>query len=183
MILTIFFTLCYAKYKKLNISPLFRCIWLLPLLLLEVVHLIFQCAVLQHNYMFVPYAAILKRLYLYAMLVPILRYGLYQSALFGSILLVFGTMLNRIAMYANGGRMPVYPSISKWTGYFNASVFNSYDQIHMLETAETKFKLLTDYIDLGFSILSPGDLLVHSFTFIILYDTIKKLQVHQNKNN
>lgn len=178
MILTIVFTLCFAKYKKLKLSPLWKNIWLLPIFILEIVHLLFQIAVFQSVYIFIPYAELFKRLYLYALLLPIIRYGLYQSALLGSLFLLSGTVLNRIVMRANSGFMPVYPSVSKWTGYFNTAPLSTYDSIHILGDANTKLKFLSDFIDIGFSILSPGDLFIHSFSFIILYSTIKKLQIH-----
>ena len=178
MILTIIFTLCFAKYKKLKITPLFKNLWLLPILILELVHLVFQIAAFHSIYIFIPYAGLLKRLYLYALLLPIIRYGLYQSALLGSLSILLGTLLNKIVMHANSGLMPVYPSVSKWTGYFNATPFTTYDSIHVLGDANTKLKFLSDYIDTGFSILSPGDLLIHAFSFIVLYSTIKKLQIH-----
>ena len=39
----------------------------------------------------------------------------------------------------------------------------------------TKLNFLADYIDVGFSVISPGDVLIHSFTTIIVFCVIVKL--------
>lgn len=175
MIITILLAILFSKYKHLNIQPIFKCMWLLPIAILEAIHLIFQICIMNKIYIFIPYAELLKRVYLYALFFPILRYRLYRPALTGSWCIILGTLLNRMVMTANGGQMPIYPSISKLTGYFSMSPLFGYDSIHYLGNSQSKLKYLSDYIDLGFCILSPGDLLIHFFTFLILYNTIKKL--------
>ena len=45
--------------------------------------------------------------------------------------------------------MPVYATLSNYTGYFDESVLGTVDQIHILGTEETKYKILTDFIDVG----------------------------------
>lgn len=175
MILSVLITLLIAKLNKLKIRPVFHCPWLLPVVLLEFIHLLFQVAYLNGYYGFLQYAELLKSTYLYVLFLPILHYQLYKPALIGSCLVLVGTAMNKLVMSANGGLMPIYPTVSKWTGYFSNSPLEGFDQIHCLGDATTKLKFLSDYIDIGYSILSPGDLLVHSFTIIILYYTIKQL--------
>lgn len=175
MIITIFVALLYAKHKHLKIQPIFTCIWLLPIGILEAVHMVFQICTINKIYIFIPYAGLIKRVYLYALFLPILRYRLYKPAFIGSIFILIGTLANRIVMIVNGGLMPVYPSLSKLTGYFSDTPLSHYDSIHYLGNSQTKLKFLSDYIDFGFSILSPGDLLIHLFTVLILYSTIKEL--------
>ncbi len=179
MLLSIIIAFLIAKHKKLSITPLFHSYWLLPIALVELIYIIFQGAVLFGYYGFLPYASLLKSASLYVLLFPIQHYKLYKPSLLGSGLIVVGTLMNKIVMHANDGLMPVYPTLSTWTGYFDASPMGVTDSIHCLGSAETNLKILTDYIDIGFSILSPGDLLVHSFTIIIVYYTIKQLNQEQ----
>lgn len=82
--------------------------------------------------------------------------------------------MNRFVMSQNGGKMPVYATLSKHTGYFDEMVLGTADQIHILGNEATKYKILTDYIDVGYSILSIGDVLIHAFIFMVVYDTIKE---------
>jgi hypothetical protein len=52
-------------------------------------------------------------------------------------------------------------------------MFGSADNLHVLGGEATKLKYLTDYLDVGYSILSPGDVLIHLFFCIMLYSLIK----------
>ena len=88
-------------------------------------------------------------------------------------MLTVGSFLNRFVMSQNGGKMPVYATLSKYTGYFDESVLGTIDQVHILGTEETNYKILTDFIDVGYSILSIGDVLIHAFIFLVVYETIK----------
>ena len=88
---------------------------------------------------------------------------------------MIGTLLNKFVIIQNGGKMPVYASLSKLTGYYNKSAIQAVDSIHIIGNESTKFKFLTDYIDIGSSILSIGDLFIHSFIFIVIYYTIKEI--------
>jgi hypothetical protein len=108
-----------------------------------------------------------------------LVYKLYMPGLLGSALIITGTLLNKFVMMQNGGKMPVYASLSKITGYYSDSAISYVDNIHIIGTHLTKFKFLTDFIDIGWSILSVGDLLIHSFTFIIIYNIIKDINKRQ----
>jgi hypothetical protein len=76
---------------------------------------------------------------------------------------------------ANGGKMPVYPTISKWIWFYKTGQLDpgAIDDLHILMDSSTKLPFLADYFDFGTCISSPGDLLVHSFASIIIYYTIK----------
>jgi hypothetical protein len=100
---------------------------------------------------------------------------LYKPGICGSIFIITGTFLNKFVISQNGGKMPVFPSLSKITGYFKVSTIGIADNIHIIGSETTRFKFLTDYIDLGNSILSIGDVLIHSFTFIVIYYAIKEI--------
>jgi len=82
-----------------------------------------------------------------------------------------GSYLNKVAIVANGGYMPVFPSLTYWTGYVKPEFIQ--DGIHILGNAYTYLIPLTDWIDLGYTILSPGDILVRLFALLIIYNSIK----------
>jgi len=82
--------------------------------------------------------------------------------------------MNKFVMSQNGGKMPVYATLSKLTGYFDESAIGNVDQVHILGNEATKYKILTDYIDVGYSILSIGDVLIHAFIFMVVYNVIKE---------
>ncbi|MDD4699806.1 MAG: DUF5317 family protein [Oscillospiraceae bacterium] len=175
MLLTIITALLFAKIKHYNLRPLIKAYALYPLLLLEIGYWVLQATVFMHNYFFIQYASYVKSAYLYVMFIPIIVYKLYKPALYGSVSVLVGTVLNRLVMSVNGGKMPVYATLSRYTGYYSEAGMSNTQDIHCVGTAATKLKILTDYIDVGWCILSIGDLFVHAFTFIILFYTIKCL--------
>ncbi|MBE5960307.1 MAG: hypothetical protein E7256_02800 [Lachnospiraceae bacterium] len=175
MLLSILLAIIFAKLQHYKIKPLFRNVWLLPLAVTELVYIVFQISLISGYYGFIRYAQPLKTISLYVLILPILRYRLYKPSIVGSALILIGTYLNRLVMSLNNGLMPVFPTLSSKVGYFTTTPLGIYDTIHCLGDVHTRLKILTDYIDLGYCILSPGDLFVHSFTVIILYYTIKQL--------
>ncbi|MDO5520459.1 MAG: DUF5317 family protein [bacterium] len=177
MLISILVAFIIAKYNKLKVQPIFNCFWLFPFAICEVIFILFQIATVYGYYGFLPYARFLKSAFLYTLLLPIIRYGLYKPSVVGSVLILIGTYMNRIVIIANGGKMPIFPTVSKWTGYFSATPLGVTDTIHCMGNSQTKLKFLADYIDIGYSILSPGDVLVHSFTMIIIYYTLKQLNL------
>ena len=92
-----------------------------------------------------------------------LVFQLYKPALIGSGSIVFGTLLNNFVISQNNGKMPAFPSLSYLTGYIKPHTFQAVNDIHVLGSGATHWKFLTDYIDFGYSILSPGDLFIHFF--------------------
>ncbi len=115
-------------------------------------------------------------------LVPIVRRRLFGPALFGSGLVLIGSMLNRIVMAANGGKMPVLPTLSKVTRYYrNDALGQGIDNVHIPMTGSTKLNVLADYIDTGFSIMSVGDLFIHAFITLIVFYTIKSVNRDKQK--
>jgi hypothetical protein len=69
--------------------------------------------------------------------------------------------------------MPVFPKLSYITGYINDNLFINSNDVHALGNEATKFKFLSDIIDIGYSIMSVGDICIRLFGFIIIYNTIK----------
>ena len=183
MVIIILGAMLLAKIKGNKISFLFTTWIFYPTLFLESVLFFFQVNAFWGNYYFVRFASFFKIVYLLSYLIPILYLKLYKHALIGSVSILFGTLLNNFVIAQNGGKMPVFPSLSYFTGYYKPESFQLVNDIHILGSATTHWKILTDYIDVGYSILSPGDLLVHFFSFIILYETIKALNVRQNSTS
>lgn len=176
MILFLLAACAVAKARRLRIAPIWRDVSLYPLFAVECCYWVLQILAFRGDFRFVAYAAHLQSAFLLSLLFPILRHRLYVRALVGTGMTLAGTLMNRLALAANGGKMPVYPSLSRLTGYFDPSALTGgFDAVHMLMDERTALKFLGDYIDVGFSIMSPGDLLIHSFSAVILYGAIKSL--------
>jgi hypothetical protein len=176
MLLFILMAIVIAKIKKYKILCIFRYFDLYPLFLVELLYWFFQVNVYFENYTYVRFASQIQIAYILVLLVPILRRRLYRQALFGSGMVAVGSILNRIVISANQGKMPVYPTLSYLTGYYKSGVLGQgVDSLHILMSGSTKLNVLGDFIDTGFSIMSVGDLLIHTFIAIVVFYTIKRL--------
>lgn len=149
-------------------SAVFRRKCLIPYFVLELFYIAVQVSTFCGFYGFVPFAPWLKRLYFLVLLFPILAQKLFVPAIAGAGIAAAGTYLNRLVMDANGGKMPVFPTLSLWTGYFTPDFAAAGDAIHLAGDSSVELAFLSDFIDFGYCILSIGDLLIHSFTFIII---------------
>ncbi len=181
MILYVLFALAFAKIKGNKLVPLLKAYSLYPFVVAELIYMLLQINIFLHNYNFIQYTSIINRAYMYTLLLPIFVYKLYKPGILGSLLMITGTFLNKLVMSHNGGKMPVFPSLSKVTGYYNEAAILTVDNIHISGDESTKFKILTDFIDVGYSILSIGDILIHSFIFIVIYYTV--IEINKNLNN
>jgi len=178
MIETIFLTFLVSKLKGYKLKPLFKTLDIYVILFFELIYWLLQGSVFLGNYSFIRYSTVFKSVYLYSFFILIFRYKLYYSAILGSISIVIGSTLNNIAISANNGKMPVFPTLSYLTGYASVDSFSKVNDIHILGNSSTKMKFLTDVMDTGYSILSIGDIFIRLFAFIIIYNAIK----HLNKN-
>lgn len=176
MLIFILAAIILAKLKKYKIMCIFRTFDFYPLFLVEAVYWFFQIQVFFENYTYVRYASQIQIAFIVVLLVPILRRRLYLQALLGSGSVVIGSILNRIVISANQGRMPVYPTLSYLTGYCKSGVLEQgVDSMHILMSASTKLNFLGDFIDMGFCIMSLGDLFIHSFVAIVVFYAIKSV--------
>lgn len=179
MLLFILIALLVAKIKRYQVLCIFKTYDLYLLFFVELVYIFFQINVFFDNYSYVQYAKQLQIAYILVLLVPIIHRRLYRQALIGSGMVALGSILNRIVIAANDGHMPVLPTLSKVTRYYrNDALFQGIDSFHIMMTDATKLNILGDYIDVGYSILSIGDLFIHSFVAVIVYYTVKSI----NKN-
>lgn len=175
MLISILLAFIIAKIKRYHLKPLFRAYALFPFFLVEIVYWILQITIFTGHYSVIQYADYLKSAYFLALLIPILVYKLFAPALIGSASVLIGTGLNKLVIISNGGKMPVYPTLSLFTGYFSKAPLSAIDTLHCMGTDTTKLKFLCDYIDIGWSILSIGDLFIHAFAVIIMYYSIKAI--------
>jgi hypothetical protein len=178
---TIIASILLGKIKHYKIHYLFRTWTVYPVLLTQCVLIYLQITVFLNNYSFIQYAPIIKTAVILSFLFPIINFKLYKPAIVGSISILIGTVLNKFVMSQNGGKMPVFPTLSYLTGYVKLNTFSSVNDIHILGSSSSHFKILTDYIDLGYSVLSPGDLFIHFFSFWLLYSTLKAINLHYDK--
>lgn len=173
MIETVLLALFVAKMKGYKLKPLFKDWAVYPSLMFTLFYLFLNITIFLGFYGFIKHTGLLETLYVLTFLTLIFKYELYKSALVGSICIFIGSSLNKLAMLVNGGKMPVFPTLSYITGYVKPDSFSKVNDIHILGSSETKLKVLTDYFDLGYSILSIGDIFIRLFTFIIIYNSIK----------
>jgi hypothetical protein len=114
------------------------------------------------------------------LVVPVVRRQIFAPTLVGAGLTLAGTLMNRAVINANDGKMPVYPTLSKLIGYYKEGQLDgSVDNLHILMDEASKLPFLADYIDLGVCVLSPGDVLIHSFASIVIYFTVKAVNKNQ----
>lgn len=176
MIETILLALLFSKLRGYKLKPLFKSWTIYPVVLFELIYVIFQIMIFNENYMFIKYSGIMHVLYILSFLPLIIIYKLNYSAIFGSIFIFIGTAMNKIAIANNGGKMPVFPTLSYYTGYFKVDALSKVKDIHILGDEYTKFKFLTDVFDVGYSIMSIGDIFIRVFAFIVIFNAIKHLK-------
>ncbi|MCB2352963.1 DUF5317 family protein [Clostridium estertheticum] len=173
MIEPILLALIFAKIKGYKIKPLFKSWAIYPVLIFAILYVILEVMIFNNNYTLIKYNSIYHYLYLLTFIILVIRYKLNISAIIGSILIIIGSILNNIVIAANNGKMPVFPTLSYLTGYVKSDSFMKVKDIHILGSGITKMKFLTDIIDVGYCIMSIGDICIRAFVFIILFNTIK----------
>ena len=173
MIVEIFIVCLLVIIKHYKIKYVFYSWTIYPVIITQGFLIFFQASVFFGTYYFVRFAPAIDMAIILSFVFSIFVFHIYKPAIIGSCSIVFGTILNKFVIAQNGGKMPVFPSLSYITGYVTPQTFGSADGLHILGGTVTKFKFLTDYIDYGYSILSPGDVFIHLFTCIMLYYTIK----------
>lgn len=180
MLEAIIISLIFSKIKGYKIKGIFKSWTIYPVLALEAIYLFAQVNIFMGNYFMIKYVNILKTIYLCSYLPLIFYYEKYVQAIIGSIFIFLGGFLNDIAIRANNGFMPVFPTLSRITGYIDINAFGQIDNIHILGNESTKLKFLTDIFDIGYSVLSLGDIFMRLYVFIIIYSVIKEINTKEN---
>lgn len=174
MFINILLAVFCAKIKGYQMKPIVKAYAIYPFLTAEILYLFLQIMIMRRNYDYLQYGVIFKNIYFLALVIPLFAYKLYKPGFLGATLVIIGSLLNRFAISHNGGKMPVFASLSKITGYYDSEAILTADKLHMIGNDATKYKILTDFIDVGFCILSIGDLLIHAIVFLIIYNVIKE---------
>ncbi|MCE5195946.1 MAG: DUF5317 domain-containing protein [Negativicutes bacterium] len=178
MIIELIAAMSLAKFRHYNLKYAFYTWTFYPVLLTQGILIFFQMSIFFGTYYFLQFVPIVEPIIILSFLFAIFAFRLYTPAIVGSVCIGIGSMLNKFVMAQNGGLMPVYPSLSYLTGYATAQSFQIADGVHILGSDVTRYKLLTDYIDFGYCILSPGDVFIHLFTFLMLYAIFKAAHQH-----
>lgn len=182
MILFILLGVLFAALRGKRPRSLLHEPSLIPLAVLEIVFWVFQISAWRGDYRFVPYGSWLQTASILSLLWPILKFRLYPRALAGAAMVCAGSLLNRIAMAANAGSMPVYPTLSRLTRYYQeGAIAASGDARHILMSGDTKLNFLGDFIDVGFSVMSVGDLMIHGFVALVVYGVAARLNETKEK--
>ena len=174
MIEAVIIALIIAKVKGYSLKAFFKSWTIYPILIFEVIYVLFQVNIFMGNYEVVKWAPYFRSIYMYLFLIPIFWYKEYLSATIGSLFIFIGTFLNNLVIGANGGKMPTFPSLAYITGYLKEGTFSKIQDIHTLGNSTVKLKYLSDIFDIGYSILSLGDIFIRVFVVIIIYATVKK---------
>lgn len=180
---TILIAFLFAKIRGYEIKSLFKSWTIYPVIIFEIINLVGQVLIFMGNYEFIGLIKSLNPLYFCTYLLLVFRYEIYINSIVGAVFMLLGGALNDIAIKANDGFMPVYPTLSYLTGYAKPEAFTLVKDIHKLGDSQTKLKILTDFIDLGYSVLSMGDVFIRVFVFIIIYNSIKKINNQRRKEN
>jgi len=162
-----------AKWKRYKLRYLLRTWTFYPVLLVQCALVVFQASIFLRQFTFTRFVPYTEAAVILSFLFAAVAFKLYRPAMLGSVLIVAGSLHNKLAIAQNGGKMPVYPTLSYLTGYVTPQIVETADSLHVLGGADTHLKFLTDYIDYGYCILSPGDLLIHLFVCVMLYSLIK----------
>jgi len=178
MIIEIILVCLLAKLKRFQLHYLFRTWTFYPIILMQCVLLVFQMSIFMRSSLFIQFVPYTEMAMILSFLFAMIAFKLYRPAVIGSASILLGTLLNKLVIAQNGGKMPVYPTLSYLTGYITPQMLNSWDSLHILGGPGTKLWFLTDYIDYGYCILSLGDVFIHLFVCIMLYELIKAVNIH-----
>lgn len=162
-----------SKIKRYEIKKIFKIWHIYPVFFCILIYIGLQITVFLGNYSFIKYSKIFETIYILSFVFLILKFKLYYSAIIGSIFIFIGSFLNKIVISANNGKMPVFPKLSYITGYINDKSFIYPNDLHALGNEATKFKFLSDIIDIGYSVMSIGDICIRLFGVVIIYNLIK----------
>jgi len=166
------------KFKEYSVKPLFKDWSFYPFVALFIVYMVLQVSVFRGNYKVASYRDMVKIAYIVTAGIMIFRHKIYRPGFAGAACALVGGLLNIIVVRANGGKMPVYPTFTLVTGYLKG-IGNLNDGLHVLGTASTNLKFLTDWMDDGWNVMSPGDVLFRLLAVVVLYYVVKS---HSERN-
>lgn len=182
MIETILLAMIIAKFKGYKPLKLFRAWPIYLIMIFELIYVTLQVSIFVGNYSLIKYSGLFEKPFLFVFLILAMLYRQYISAIIGSAFIVIGGVLNNIVISANNGKMPVFPTLSRLTGYTKPELWTHVNDIHTLGTTSSKLKFLSDIFDLGYCVMSIGDIFIRLFVFLIVFNTIKQLTINSEVN-
>jgi hypothetical protein len=153
------------------------------------IYIIAEVMIFNDNYWITQYGTQIKQITLFSYIGVIYKYKLYDSQnenkselirfltspfTIAIMCLFVGYFLNYVAISANSGHMPVYPSNTYFSGYTDVNTFTE-DSFYVLGDHNSKAIPLCDNIDIFFSNLSIGDVFVRVYIFILIYYSTKRV--------
>jgi len=143
---------------------------------MAILYIYLESTIWQGNYSLIKYSNVFKTAYLSCFLVLAVYYDQMKVFFQGIGFVVLGTVLNTITIKANSGKMPVYPTLTYFTGYVKPAMFintTKYGDFHILGDAYSKMIPFCDIWDVGYMCFSIGDIFCRLFAFLIIYYSIK----------
>jgi len=208
MLDVILFSCLFAKLKGYKWSEIFKIFkhWsAYPIILTCLLNIYIIFLMIQGNYWFLQYAKHIKNITFLLYILLIIKYKLINVSIFkninlknggqlitsltspviiGAVCATIGSKLNKIAMFYNDGKMPVFPSNSLSTGFSKIDMFEKtsvFNDFHAWGNHTTKLIFLTDTWDIFYVIMSPGDILIKMFAGMVLYYSYKQCNENLNK--
>ncbi|HBN86290.1 MAG TPA: hypothetical protein DDZ89_20900 [Clostridiales bacterium] len=181
MLLFFIIALVIARIKGYKPFIIFKSYILYPFLVLEIIFWVLQYMMANGNMEVVQFAGMLKTGFFIYLLLPVFYYKLYKSALLGSGLVLLGTLMNKLVMHVNGGKMPVKFTLSKLTGFANETTFDLPNSIHTRMSEYTNLNILGDIFDFGYCVMSIGDIVMKAYFVIVFYKMIEIMNSSVNE--
>ena len=181
MIETVIIAIAFARIKGTEIKKIFKHWEFYPVFIGALTYVFLQIGMFKGDYSLLAYANIYKALYSAAIFFLIYRFKIYKQGFIGMGLMFAGMGLNKLVMYFNDWKMPVFPTLSLKTGYIDIDKLNTIDGWHVVGDSTTKLKFLSDIFDTGYCVMSLGDILVRAFLFIVLYYSFKSIKNKSHK--
>ena len=178
MIEAIFLAFLAAKLRKYKLKPLFKEWTIYLVLFFAFLYMYLDYSVFHENYSLLKYSAVFKFSYICVFSILVFKHRQYIAGFIGAVCVTLCGVLNSIVVNANGGKMPVFPALSYITGYLKPDAFEKlarYDSVHVLGGSAAKLAFLADRIDLGYGVLSIGDVFFRLMAFVIIYSVVKSL--------
>lgn len=176
MIETVILAIVVARIKGAEIKEILKHWEFYPVFMGALTYIFLQVGMFKRDYSLLAYANIYKALYSVAIFFLIYRFRIYKQGFIGIGLMFIGMGLNKLVMYFNDWKMPVFPTLSLKTGYVDIERLNLIDGWHVVGDSSTRLRFLTDIFDTGYCVMSLGDILVRAFLFIVLYYSFKSIK-------
>ena len=181
MIETVILALVFVRLKGTKLKEIFRHCEFYPVFIGALTYIFLQIGMFKGDYSLLPYANIYKALYSAAIFFLIYRFKLYKQGFIGIGLMFVGMGLNKLVMYFNNSKMPVFPTLSLKTGYIDINNLNTIDGWHVVGDSTTRLKFLSDIFDTGYCVMSLGDIFVRAFLFIVIFYSFKSIKNEPHK--